>query len=86
VFISLDEGSGFGAWMEFGADSLPNAKVTDLDYDPYDDVLVVGLLGRGAWTISNASAFVPEPTTLSVLALGGILVIRKRRQARRRAA
>jgi hypothetical protein len=76
VFISLDPGNGvFGAWSEFGAGSLPNAKVRDLDYDPYADVLVVGLQGRGAWSISNASLYVvPEPSTFAMLC-GSIVAI-----------
>ena len=42
-------------WTELGT-KLPNVPVWDLDYDTTDDVLLAGTLGRGAWTLSNASA------------------------------
>lgn len=42
------------AWNTFGP-NLPNAIAYDMRYDSGDDLLVVGTLGRGAWTISNAS-------------------------------
>jgi len=32
---------------------LPHGLVLDLHYDAYDDVLVAGFLGRGAWTLSG---------------------------------
>ena len=43
-----------GTWVELGA-NLPNAVVMDLRYDATDDVLVAGMLGRGAWMVSNLS-------------------------------
>jgi hypothetical protein len=43
-----------GVWSRVGA-GLPNALVFDLDYNGADDVLVAGLLGRGAWLLPNAS-------------------------------
>ncbi len=39
-------------WFEVGA-GLPNAPVWDLDFDPADDVTVVGTLGRGAWKLTG---------------------------------
>jgi photosystem II stability/assembly factor-like uncharacterized protein len=58
--MSLDQP---GIWGEFG-DPLPNAPVFDLDYDPDDDVLVAGTLGRGAFLLADASleapVFAPE--------------------------
>lgn len=57
--------TSLGVWTEFGA-GLPNAPVWDMDYDPNDDILVAGTLGRGAWSVANASA-----TAL----LGGVLQI-----------
>ena len=47
----------FGFWSKVG-NNLPNAPVYDLDYNQTADVLVAGLLGRGAWMITNASAMV----------------------------
>ncbi|MCY2927629.1 MAG: sialidase family protein [Planctomycetota bacterium] len=83
VFYSIDTGSGFGAWTEFGGLSLPNAKVRDLDYDPVADVLVVGLQGRGVWDVPNASSFVtPEPGTISLLVVGSLVLrLTRRRQS-----
>jgi len=48
-------GPSLGGWAELDT-SLPNAIAFELDYDPADDVLLVGTLGRGAWTLANASA------------------------------
>ncbi len=47
--------TSIGTWAEVGG-NLPNALVYDLQYDATDDVLVAGTLGRGAWTLSNASS------------------------------
>ena len=65
-------GSDF--WAEFGT-GLPNVLVTDIDYFPkdtnantVDDVLLISTLGRGAWTIPNASAHL---TTESIVTLTG---------------
>lgn len=52
VFVSVE--GRFGKWFKL-ARRLPNAPVWDLEYDATDDVLVVGTLGRGAWTLANAS-------------------------------
>lgn len=48
-----------GEWTEV-ATNLPNVLVYDLIYNQTDDVLVAGTLGRGAWTLPNAS-FLGEP-------------------------
>jgi Matrixin len=45
------------SWTEFGR-GLPNAYVTDVHYDPTDDILVAATFGRGAWTVPSASTFV----------------------------
>ena len=88
VFWSLGTTNGsFGAWTAFGSNSLPDAIVTSLYYDRYADVLAVGTLGRGAWTIENASQLlVPEPGTVSLLLAGCCTLIfaRRRRQDRRK--
>lgn len=52
VFASVEP--AFDSWFELGSD-LPNVPVWDLDYDPLDDVLVAGTLGRGAWTFADIS-------------------------------
>lgn len=43
-----------GVWSVVGTD-LPNVPVWDLDYDPGDDLLIAGTLGRGAWSFGEAS-------------------------------
>lgn len=48
VFIA--RGPTFTTWTVLGT-GLPRAPVYDLDYDSADQILVAGLLGRGAWTI-----------------------------------
>jgi autotransporter-associated beta strand protein len=57
-------------WRELGL-GLPNVIVSDLEYNLADDVLVAGTLGRGAWTISNASTVVANQAVLHID--GGIL-------------
>jgi hypothetical protein len=52
-------------WTKFGV-NLPNAPVTDLHYDPNNDVLLAGTLGRGAWTVPQLSASVLIPGTLEI--------------------
>ena len=51
VFIA--RGPVFTTWLPV-APGMPRAPAYDLDYDPVDEVLVAGLLGRGAWTVSLA--------------------------------
>ena len=81
VFYALDD--AFGTWLELGANTLPNAPVLDLIYDPYDDILVAGLQGRGAWTFEGfAASLVPEPGGLLVVLGAGVLMLRRRVPAR----
>ena len=40
-------------WIKVGGTQIPNAQITDINYNPADDILVVGTLGRGAWSISG---------------------------------
>ncbi len=58
VFVSLV--TSLGTWVQFGS-GLPNVPVWDMDYDATDDVLAVGTLGRGVWTLPNASTELPTP-------------------------
>lgn len=48
VFVAL--GPAFNTWARLGT-GLANAGVYELDYDVPDNVLVAGLLGRGAWIL-----------------------------------
>jgi hypothetical protein len=43
-------GPAFNSWAALGT-GLPNAAVYEFDYDVPDNVLVAGLLGRGAWIL-----------------------------------
>ena len=78
VFITEDTNSG--VWNELDA-ALPTVPVWDLDYDPVDDLLVAGTLGRGAWLFQSASLFAqvnpvtpPPPATVNILALGDTIL------------
>jgi hypothetical protein len=42
----------FNTWTRLGT-GLPNAPVLETDYDLADQVLVAGLLGRGAWILRS---------------------------------
>ncbi|TWT59616.1 choice-of-anchor Q domain-containing protein [Rubinisphaera italica] len=59
VFSSMV--SSLGTWTEVG-DNLPNALVYELEYNATDDILVAGTLGRGAWTLANASVELMDET------------------------
>ncbi|MEJ2698044.1 MAG: OmpA family protein [Desulfuromonadales bacterium] len=56
---------GAGRWSEYGA-GLPNALVTAVERvdNPPDDLLLVGTLGRGAWTLPDASLSLDVPGQL----------------------
>jgi hypothetical protein len=41
---------GFNAWVRLGQ-GLPNALVFELEYNATRDVLIAGMLGRGAWRL-----------------------------------
>ncbi len=72
VLVGGDQGvyrcqaDSLGTWYALGAD-LPNAAVYDMDYDVEDDVLVIGTLGRGAWTLEDVrNEIFGTPRLLSV--------------------
>lgn len=44
-------GPAFNVWSAV-ASGLPRAPVYDVEYDAADEILVAGVLGRGAWTVS----------------------------------
>ncbi|MCA9131980.1 MAG: hypothetical protein KDA45_02450, partial [Planctomycetales bacterium] len=72
VFTSLI--SSPHIWTEVGS-NLPNAPAFDLQYDASDDVLVAGTLGRGAWTLPNASALLAglPPAAPAVVPAGTLI-------------
>lgn len=49
-----DEAGPPPLWTLYGQ-GLPNTVVTDLVYDPVDDLLVAATWGRGIWTVPDAS-------------------------------
>ncbi len=60
------------SWAEIGY-GLPTVLIKDLHYIPKDatdptkgDLLVVGTLGRGAWTLANASQYLGRGGKLSI--------------------
>gem|GEM_PF-1600961 len=60
VLVGTDIGTyistsmAYGTWQIYGA-NLPNAPAMDVRYNAADDLLTVGTLGRGAWTVAHAS-------------------------------
>ena len=46
--------------------NLPNTFVWEMDYSKQDDVLAVGTVGRGAFTVASASTLMPFSTPSSV--------------------
>jgi Ca2+-binding RTX toxin-like protein len=64
VFRTANPGP-HATWTKLGR-GLPNAPVFDLHYDKNDDVLVAGTLGRGAWTLPQASQFMFGTATLEI--------------------
>jgi Ca2+-binding RTX toxin-like protein len=61
----LPNGTWTGSWVRFGA-NLPNTWVNDVHYDARDDLLIIGTLGRGAWTLPGASSYLTAPAVLQV--------------------
>lgn len=49
VYVAFDT-SGFSSWDQLGT-GLPNAPVYELDYDAADNVLIAGMVGRGAFKL-----------------------------------
>ncbi|MEM1176733.1 MAG: RTX toxin [Acidobacteriota bacterium] len=53
IYVAFDS-TGFTTWDQLGS-GLPNALVYELDYDIADDVLIAGLVGRGAFKLQPAT-------------------------------
>jgi hypothetical protein len=54
VYKALDFQGDATFWVQYGQE-LPRVEITDLDYDPVDDVLVASTFGRGAWKTYEVS-------------------------------
>jgi len=50
VYLASD--NSFGTWTKIGT-NIPNVQIESLYYNPEHDILVIGTLGRGAWSMSN---------------------------------
>jgi hypothetical protein len=58
VYVAL--GPAFDRWAKLGS-GLPNVLVYDMVYEPSDDLLTIGTLGRGTFTLPRASQLrIPE--------------------------
>jgi photosystem II stability/assembly factor-like uncharacterized protein len=53
--VYLAAGPSFSSWSPLGT-GLPNAPIYELEYNETDQVLLVGTLGRGAWTLQFPSS------------------------------
>lgn len=60
VFVTADPYNLSGPTWTRISSGLPNVQVTDLRYNAQVDVLVAATFGRGAWSVANASAFLPQ--------------------------
>jgi FlgD Ig-like domain len=62
-----------GCWFELGT-GLPHTFTWDLDYDVSRDLLVAGMLGRGAWSLTPVASLVAptdQAPVASIDAMGG---------------
>lgn len=79
VTIWMGKGDGsFGDRMDLRASANGSASVTVADFDSngWDDIAVASASGRYA----NVFYGIPEPASLSLLGLGGLAVLRRRRR------
>jgi len=57
------------AWVKVGT-QIPNVQINDINYNAADDILVIGTLGRGAWSIENIySWFTANPPRITSMML-----------------
>lgn len=57
--------SNLGQWTPLGI-GFPTVNAFDMSYVSTDDILVAGTLGRGAWSLPNASVSLPQPIEFSM--------------------
>jgi autotransporter-associated beta strand protein len=58
-----DSTGNLSGWRAFGQ-GLPNALVSAISYNPTVDTLVVGVVGRGAWTLFDVTSNFASATVL----------------------
>jgi hypothetical protein len=66
-------------WEQFGT-GMPNVLVYDVRYDAGTDTLFAGTLGRGAWSIANASTTLADPFASAAFS-GALLAVLKKYNA-----
>ena len=79
AFVNPGDPTSFNtSWSVFG-DGLPHVNVRDLFYEPQDDLLVVGTIGRGAWSVSGVAQELGELEVLKIDGSSGNDTIELRR-------
>jgi hypothetical protein len=61
--------NALGTWNKLGS-LFPNVLAIDMDYDTTDDILLVGTMGRGAWSLANTKVVLETITKKIDIALG----------------
>jgi len=63
LYIAL-ESQNFATWTDAGV-GLPNTPIYAVEYIDSEDLLMVGTLGRGAWTLSPTFVFIDPDVVFS---------------------
>ena len=56
------------SWNKLGT-KVPNVQINEMDYNAADDILVIGTLGRGAWSIKGIYSTLSNPSSIQSLTL-----------------
>jgi surface protein len=56
------------SWNKLGT-KVPNVQINEMDYNAADDILVIGTLGRGAWSIKGIYTTLSNPSSIQSLTL-----------------
>ena len=63
VYVSAS--TAIGTWSKLGS-ALPNVIAYDMEYDTTDDILVVGTMGRGSWSLSNVTTILESTVDITL--------------------
>ena len=63
VVATSDDSGELGSFSPFGS-GIPNVLVYDMSYNQIADVLAVGGVGRGVWTLFDVTSYFEQATTL----------------------